>query len=423
MRFEREGAEAIDGPTAQQVEQGLRALQLPDSSYAILGLQELTYLQTAVDVDTDGTFTLEFQDGSLDEHYRASRPLELEDVVGAFVSYLRGDGDWRSRYQWEKIDARPAHPAPRPVRRRRRMSRARGLARDGVGLLWALVQLVILGGLFTAGGLLGSLGALVIPRYYGGPLIVGFVAGTVAGLVVNHSARMWLLRLRLWRLRERGRRVMATVEWVDEQFVVGGRGQSKTYYTVFVDWRDPVSGEEHEYERQYRFWGVGSKALEAALDDPTVPVVYDPAHPSRFVIDIPFAPTMADLVLGEGPGQVQEPSRPASSTAITAAAAPAVGRRSVGGMVLYSVLALVCLLLAVVLLRLGVEKVVAHTGTVTSLVLDFGFGLLFGAFAVGSAHEVFLHSGAGARRHQAGGSQRGRPAAGGARRRRPTGHR
>jgi len=47
---------------------------------------------------------LEYQDGSLDRHYRAARPLPLQDVTRAFRSYLLGDGAWRSGYDWERLD-------------------------------------------------------------------------------------------------------------------------------------------------------------------------------------------------------------------------------------------------------------------------------------------------------------------------------
>jgi len=102
MRFELEGDDPIDNPTREQVDQGLRGLEPSGRTFAILARDDYSYIQTAV--EGDGTFVLEFQDGSLDRHHRAARPLPLEDVTRAFRSYLAGDGAWRSGYEWEPLD-------------------------------------------------------------------------------------------------------------------------------------------------------------------------------------------------------------------------------------------------------------------------------------------------------------------------------
>jgi hypothetical protein len=305
VRFALEGAAPIDNPTRQEVEHGLRTLESAERDYAILERQAETYLQTAP--NGDGAFLLEFRDGSDDRHFQARRPLPIDDVITAFGAYLDRDAGWRSRYEWERLDLTP--PAPRPRRERRQTSRERALARDVAGLAWGLAQAVILAALLVAGGLAGGLASLVVPSsVYALPVVIGFAGGLVAGVVVNHSSRMWLLGLRLRRLRQRGQRVMATVEWVDRRLVANPRGPGTTIYTVFVHWSDPVDGTEHEYERQYRFWGTGSKRFETAVDEPHLAVLYARAHPSRFVIDIPFAPTAADFVLSERPGQVLSPA-------------------------------------------------------------------------------------------------------------------
>src|SRR5215471_7225926 len=70
MRFEIEGAVPIDDVNPEQVEQGLRMLQLSDQTFAILDQDADSYIQTAVDGagDGDGTFVLEYQEGSLAQH-------------------------------------------------------------------------------------------------------------------------------------------------------------------------------------------------------------------------------------------------------------------------------------------------------------------------------------------------------------------
>ena|SRR5690348_18250111 len=106
MRFEIEGAVPIDDVTPEQVEQGLRMLQLSDRTFAILDRAADSYIQTAVDGagDGDGTFVLEYQEGSLAQHYRANRSLTLGDVIAAFHSYLRQDGAWQAAHAWERME-------------------------------------------------------------------------------------------------------------------------------------------------------------------------------------------------------------------------------------------------------------------------------------------------------------------------------
>jgi hypothetical protein len=303
VRLELSDRSAIDNPSSDQVERALRRLGAAGDGYAILASDPDSYLQTSV--AGEGGFLLEFQQGSTDQHYRASRTVSLDQTLRAFRSYLSQDGRWRTALDWQRLHLAAADQTPSARRGPRRINPGRALARFGVDVIWALVQLIVLAALFVAGGELGgALGFLVMPRIFGLPLALGFAAGVVAGLVVNHSSRMWIMRLRLRRLRRSGQRVDATVLHVEEGYASGGRGGGMTTYTVYVGWRDR-DGAEHEYERRYRFWGRRSRAFEAAVvGQPALPVFYAPGHPSRFVIDIPFAPTMADLALGEGKGQI-----------------------------------------------------------------------------------------------------------------------
>jgi hypothetical protein len=99
------------------------------------------------------------------------------------------------------------------------------------------------------------------------------------------------LRLRVRWLRRNGTEATATVTKFASKYVVGGRGGSLTYYTVHVSWH----GTEHE--RRFRFWGRGSPTFERiCARRRAVTVRFTQRHPDRFVLDIPYAPTMADLI-------------------------------------------------------------------------------------------------------------------------------
>jgi hypothetical protein len=73
--------------------------------FAILGVDPDTYIQCAQQREPPFEYVLEYQDGSLDQHYQAvDGPITLDRVLDAFVKYLRRDSSWRSDFRWEKID-------------------------------------------------------------------------------------------------------------------------------------------------------------------------------------------------------------------------------------------------------------------------------------------------------------------------------
>jgi hypothetical protein len=73
--------------------------------FAILSTEELTYIQCAEQPEPPYEYVLEYQEGSLSEHYRAvDQPIYLGRVLSAFSKYLRGDPSWRSDFHWEKVD-------------------------------------------------------------------------------------------------------------------------------------------------------------------------------------------------------------------------------------------------------------------------------------------------------------------------------
>jgi hypothetical protein len=50
-------------------------------------------------------YNLEYQDGSLVKHYRATDKLmTLDQVLSAFLKYMRGDPSWRTDFGWEKME-------------------------------------------------------------------------------------------------------------------------------------------------------------------------------------------------------------------------------------------------------------------------------------------------------------------------------
>jgi hypothetical protein len=167
-------------------------------------------------------------------------------------------------------------------------------------LVWCLIQAVITVVLMFATAVAAGYLALDVFSGHGISSMVpaGLLAGAIAALAVNHNARTWLQRLRLRGLRVRGVAVEAQAGLLGYQYTPSSRGPGTARYIARVSWTDPVTGVSWKGERRYRFWGRGSKRLEAAFAyGAKVPVYYPPGRPSRFIIDVPFASTMADFFL------------------------------------------------------------------------------------------------------------------------------
>lgn len=103
MLFERNGENDIKNPTLEQLLTALEDLGNHLDDFAILSKDDMTYLQVAVG-DGDG-FILEYQDGSLEEHYIAEDTEISEDaIIRAFAAYLNGDNEWKEAFEWEHLD-------------------------------------------------------------------------------------------------------------------------------------------------------------------------------------------------------------------------------------------------------------------------------------------------------------------------------
>lgn len=300
MRIESQAGAPIDSPTQVDVERLLRELRPPDG-LVILEARPGDFMQTAA--DGDGGFVLEYRDGPAAVHYRARNKPSLAEVIGAFQSYLRRDGAWRTSFEWQHFT--DDRQAPRSTPERRASGLGRSLARAAVTMVWGLVQLGILAALLFLAGVAGAfVGFVLIPHFAGGsatwaPLPLGFGAGVIAACIVNHSARMWLQRARLRLLGSDAVRVIALVVWVDRSTTFNPRAPSRTTYAVHLRWQDPLSHMTQEQVRRYAFWGNRSKPFDNVFRQRAMLAVrYAPGRPSRFIIDVPFAPMMADLVVG-----------------------------------------------------------------------------------------------------------------------------
>src|SRR5262245_50210152 len=88
-----------DEPDPQTIATVLAGLDGGRHVLATLGESELAYVQASGSVQSG--FALDYQDGSLDRHYRSRGDvLSLEHVTGVFQKYARGDATWREGIDW-----------------------------------------------------------------------------------------------------------------------------------------------------------------------------------------------------------------------------------------------------------------------------------------------------------------------------------
>ncbi len=89
--------------TEDLIEEKLRSLPGENDSFLILSKSDMVYMQTAGNFNEG--FILEYQEGSVDEHYSCiNDPLTNDQVVKAFKDYLNGNLNWKKDLIWEKED-------------------------------------------------------------------------------------------------------------------------------------------------------------------------------------------------------------------------------------------------------------------------------------------------------------------------------
>jgi hypothetical protein len=103
MTLEINDAKWIPNPSDGQILNELANLREADGdSFAILSATDETYIQTAGDARVG--FELEYQEGSIDAHFRATdKNITLAQVVKAFIGFRDGNTAWRSGFTFVKL--------------------------------------------------------------------------------------------------------------------------------------------------------------------------------------------------------------------------------------------------------------------------------------------------------------------------------
>ena len=98
----------VDKPVSDKlIEESIYSLAGEGDSFIILSKDEMTYMQTSGDVKNG--FILEYQNGSLEQHFSCINPeLTTKQVIKAFQSYHAQDGKWKTELSWGKEELESA---------------------------------------------------------------------------------------------------------------------------------------------------------------------------------------------------------------------------------------------------------------------------------------------------------------------------
>lgn len=100
MKLELNGTELTQTLDDALIASSLHTLNADDDSFLILSKDTMSYIQTCK--TSDGNFVLEYQEGSLDEHYECTdKMLTFQKVSTTFTSYLNGSEEWKTSLTWQ----------------------------------------------------------------------------------------------------------------------------------------------------------------------------------------------------------------------------------------------------------------------------------------------------------------------------------
>lgn len=99
------GRQTILNPTADDIRRTIKSISMTDADpFVILGkgASGLTYIQAILEADSE--WTVEYQDGHLDQHFGALEILRTEEVIRLFTSYADAEESWREAADWELVE-------------------------------------------------------------------------------------------------------------------------------------------------------------------------------------------------------------------------------------------------------------------------------------------------------------------------------
>lgn len=85
--------------TEENIAEIVCLLEEKRDTFAILEINDLTYMQT---LWTANGYDLEYQEGSILNHYRVKELLTQEEAIWVLTSYSRGETCWKTKFEFEQ---------------------------------------------------------------------------------------------------------------------------------------------------------------------------------------------------------------------------------------------------------------------------------------------------------------------------------
>ena len=100
MKLETGGSLHFDPVTETQLIDVFRD-DLRRGEFVILSQREENFIQASG--EGDGPYALEFREGDDWHHFTAGEHWRKDEVLRGFLSYLAGDGQWRTEFPWKQM--------------------------------------------------------------------------------------------------------------------------------------------------------------------------------------------------------------------------------------------------------------------------------------------------------------------------------
>ena len=85
--------------TADNIAEIVKQIENKENPFAILEKEDQLYMQT---LWTPDGYDLEYQEGSVLEHYWLAEFTSQEDAIWALQTYLKGEPYWKTKFKFEK---------------------------------------------------------------------------------------------------------------------------------------------------------------------------------------------------------------------------------------------------------------------------------------------------------------------------------
>jgi len=103
MKLDICSEKTIVNPTEADIRSALSSLNTKSGdAFVILGPSDMTYIQASGDQNVG--FDLEYQEGTIHQHYRAKQePIPLNAIIEAFIAYRNENSEWKAKFTFERI--------------------------------------------------------------------------------------------------------------------------------------------------------------------------------------------------------------------------------------------------------------------------------------------------------------------------------